>query len=56
MWVHSRLSRVNQNVIGLSGGQTLVLTFGLNIENTVTLPQPEALSDHCLISFIIVVI
>ncbi|XP_058263764.1 uncharacterized protein LOC131364606 [Hemibagrus wyckioides] len=46
---------VNQNVIGPThnGGHTLdlIFTFGLNIENRVTLPQSEAISDHYLVSF-----
>ena len=48
--------RVNQNVIGSThnGGHTLhlILTFGLKIENIVTFPQSEAISDHYLISFV----
>uniref|UniRef100_A0AAY4DRN7 Reverse transcriptase domain-containing protein n=1 Tax=Denticeps clupeoides TaxID=299321 RepID=A0AAY4DRN7_9TELE len=46
---------VNQHVTGPTheGGHTLdlVLTFGLNIEDIVTLPQSEMVSDHFLIAF-----
>lgn len=41
---------VSQNIIGptLYVGHTLdvMLTFGLNIENIVTLPQPEMIADQ----------
>ncbi|XP_060770970.1 uncharacterized protein LOC132881920 [Neoarius graeffei] len=46
---------INQNVIGLThnGGHTLdlILTFRLNVDNVVILPQSEVISDHYLISF-----